>query len=125
MGAQSEKEEKGWGRKLAGAKADSDRADWTTERKKVREMREDQRQGWQENRTAAGRAHGPTQSQPGLNRTPEGRGPERPHPGRGQAHFVGGTGQEPPLGMAQIGSSPGRGLTSAGPQECSRHALQA
>lgn len=88
-------------------------------------MREEQRQGWQEDRTAGGRALGPAQSQLGLNRTPEGRGPERPHPGRGQAHLVGGAGQAPPLGVAQVGSSPGRGLTSAGPQECSPHALQA
>lgn len=45
-------------------------------------MREDQRQGGQEDRTAAGRARGPAQSQRGLNRAPEGRGPERPYPGR-------------------------------------------
>lgn len=32
MGAQSEKEKKGWGRKLAGAKADGDGADWMLER---------------------------------------------------------------------------------------------
>lgn len=87
-------------------------------------MREDQRQGWQENRTAAGRAR--TYPVPAWTKpNPKGRGPERPHPKRGQAHLVGGAGQAPPLGIAQIGSSPGRGLTSAGPQECSPHALQA
>lgn len=70
MGAQSEKEEKGWGRKLAGAKADSDRADWTTERRSRRCAKTNDRAG---RRTARPQgARGPTQSQRGLNRTPRG-----------------------------------------------------
>lgn len=75
MGAQSGKEEKGWERRLAGAKVDGDPADWT---------RGDARRSATrlEARTAAGRTREHTQSQRGLIRAPWGRGPERPHPGR-------------------------------------------
>lgn len=62
MGAQSETEEKGWGRKLAGAKADSDRADWTTERRPGRCAKTNDRAGRRTARPEGARSDLPSPS---------------------------------------------------------------
>ena len=62
---------KGLGKEAGGGES-RQRQSGLDDGEKAWEMREDQRQGWQEDRTAGGRALGPAQSQLGLNRTPRG-----------------------------------------------------
>lgn len=117
MGAPRENEEKDWGRKLARAKADGDGADSTPERRPGRCAKPRDKASRRTAQLQGARADLPSSNV----------GPPRGvvPPWAGQAHLVGGAGQTPPLGVAQNGSSFGRGLTSAGPQECSSPATRA